>query len=146
MTPSPSGPRRSLPLLREEPPALHRAVLFEVLQAVDQYLETGESAAIDLRSLPMTPPDRAELERKLGRGEITMHLAIAGDSEVWETRFAGVWWVRHRGPDGAVIAESLEIGLVPSIVHAQPQDVSDGYKRLRRELRVHVDGSFEASA
>ena len=32
--------------------------------------ETGVPAAIDLRSLPMSPQDRIELERALGEGEV----------------------------------------------------------------------------
>ena len=43
----------------------------------------------------MAQVDRDQLEQLLGRGEVQARLEIAGPSEIWETAYAGVWWVRH---------------------------------------------------
>ena len=62
--------------------------------------ESGQAGSIDLRSLPLSDADRAQLEELLGRGEVQAKLDLAGASEVWETTYPGVWWIRHKGAGG----------------------------------------------
>ena len=42
-------------------------------------------------------------------------LKVAGTSEIWETRYAGVWWVRHFGAGDKIAAERIEIAAIPQI-------------------------------
>ena len=112
---------------------LARAIEREILQHLQALATDGTETAIDLRSLPMSAADRAELEASLGRGEVSAKLSTMGDSEVWETHFPGVWWVRHCGRDGRVIAEQVEITLLPEILKSDPEDVKAGAVRMREQ-------------
>jgi len=67
------------PLLREISELLHRL------------LETGETAAIDLSALPLTPADLDWLRGKLGEGEIAVTLQASVEFSLNETACTGVW-------------------------------------------------------
>lgn len=111
-----------------------RSLLREIGDRLGDHARTGEPHAIDLRSLPMTDADRTELEAFLGQGEIQATMDIAGRSEVRETRFAGVWWVRHYGADDHIAAERIEIAPVPEILIADATDIAVALDRLEAEL------------
>jgi hydrogenase-1 operon protein HyaF len=113
-----------------------QSLLREVARALTALAETGARDAIDLRSLPLTAADREDLEVALGRGEASVTLQAAGLSEVWETRFAGVWWLRHLGGDGRVAAEVIEITPIPDIVVAHAQDIAAAAAALRAEIET----------
>lgn len=110
---------------------LARAIEREILQHLEAMASDGTEAVIDLRSLPMSSADRTELEAELGRGEVSAKLSAMGSSEIWETHFPGVWWVRHRDRSGRVIAEQVEITLLPEILRSDPADVRAGAVRMR---------------
>lgn len=112
------------------------AVLVEIATLLDALLETGVPGAIDLRSLPMTETDRAELKAKLGEGEVKAELNVAGPSFIEETGAPGVWWIRHEGADGRVAAETIAITFAPDILFSHPDDVAAGRERLREMLRT----------
>ncbi|MDE1922212.1 MAG: hydrogenase expression/formation protein, partial [Gammaproteobacteria bacterium] len=103
----------------------------------DALARGGEAAAIDLRSLPMTVADRGELESRLGRGEVSVKLELGGASELWETRYSGVWWVRHKGDDDRVASERIEITAIPEILKSQEEDVAAAAARIREEVYRH---------
>ena len=74
------------------------------------------------------------MEQALGRGDVAVSLQAAGRTEVWETGFAGVWWLRHFGDDDRIAAEVIEITPVPDIVAAHPDDIAAAALRLLAEL------------
>lgn len=106
------------------------AVLREIGELLRRLVEEGVGGAIDLRSLPFLPGDRAWLEERLGCGEVQISLQAGGLSSFSETRFPGVWWVVHRNPNGAVVSEQVEVARVPDIVIADPEDVKNGLRGL----------------
>ncbi len=110
------------------------SLLREIAEHLHGLTSTGECAAIDLRSLPITAADRSELEERLGHGDIEALLTAAGTSEIWETRYAGVWWVRHLGAGGKVAAERIEITTCPEILTSDAADVAAASRRLAEEL------------
>ncbi len=113
---------------------LTQSVLREIAQHLSVLAGTGESGAIDLHSLPMTPADRCELEDSLGRGDVEAILNVAGTSEIWETRYSGVWWLRHFGADDKIATERIEITAVPEILVAQNADITAAVVRLNGDL------------
>ncbi len=115
-----------------------QSLLHEIAGRLTLLAETGEASAIDLRSLPMTPADRSELEDRLGRGEIEALLTVAGTSEVWETKYAGVWWIRHFGARDEVAAEHIEVTPTPQILASHHDDVAASAVRLRDSLAEHA--------
>ncbi|GAB5605557.1 hydrogenase expression/formation C-terminal domain-containing protein [Sideroxyarcus sp. TK5] len=110
------------------------AVLNEIATRLERFIASGETAIIDLKSLPFSPSEYEALRTALGRGEVSARLETIGDSELYETHYAGVWWVTHYNVEGDVIADLIEIAAVPAILHSQPEDVQDGLERLQRTL------------
>jgi hydrogenase-1 operon protein HyaF len=110
------------------------ALLNEIATRLARFVAHGESAMIDLKSLPFSPAEYEGLRTALGRGEVSARLETIGDSELYETHYPGVWWVTHFNVEGDVIADLLEIAEVPAILHSQPEDVRDGLERLQQQL------------
>lgn len=134
-----SGPIH-LPVVRASEPSsrdvaatsgLVPALIAEIAERLGQLL-AGAASAIDLRSLPLTGGDHDELSRILGRGEISMSLALAGDGEIWETAHPGVWRVRYRGRDGELIGDFIELTRIPQVAVAPLDDVRHSQRRLAR--------------
>jgi hydrogenase-1 operon protein HyaF len=110
------------------------ALLNEIATRLARFADTDESSMIDLKSLPFSPSEYEALRTALGRGEVSARLETIGDSELYETHYAGVWWVTHYNVEGDVIADLIEIAAVPAILHSQPEDVRDGLERLQQQL------------
>lgn len=107
------------------------AVLREIETLLAALIETGADGAVDLRSLPMTDADRADLKRRLGVGEVRAALEISGPSSVEETEIPGVWWIRHEDGAGQVASELIAVTRVPEILISHPDDIAAGAGRLR---------------
>jgi hydrogenase-1 operon protein HyaF len=105
-------------------------LLRELAEQVKRLLATGESSAIDLSALPLTPADLDWLREKLGSGEIRVTLQANGESTLDETACSGIWWVTHHNEQGAVTSQFIEVAFVPELVRAHPQDVQIGYEYL----------------
>lgn len=110
------------------------ALLNEIAALLERFAATGEAAAIDLRSLPMGPLDRAQLEAALGQGEVQATIEADGRSQVRETGVAGVWWLEHRDPRGEVVAELIEVTSVPEILGAAADDIGRAAHILRARV------------
>jgi hydrogenase-1 operon protein HyaF len=125
---------------------LARAVLAETAERLAHLARTGESDAVDRAGLPMTPGDYQELDDRLGRGEVAAELDVAGRTEVWETAYAGVWRVRHRGAGDVIAVEELLITLIPDILKSHPEDCRAAAERLESALatdRADRNSRFE---
>lgn len=105
-------------------------LLREISELLRCLLETGETAAIDLSALPLTPADLDWLRDKLGEGEIAVTLQASGESTLNETACPGVWWVTHYNEQGAITSQFIEVAFVPELVKAHPQDVELGREHL----------------
>jgi hydrogenase-1 operon protein HyaF len=113
--------------------SLH-ALVAEIAARVQKLLADGETAMIDLHSLPFAPGEYEQLRQALGAGEISARLELIGTSEIVETHFPGVWWVTHYNVEGDIIADLIEITFVPDILRSQPEDVQEGLARLQEML------------
>lgn len=113
------------------------AVLHEVASLVACLVRDADFAgAIDLRSLPLGDTDRAQLRGRLGRGEVAATADAAGGTQVTETSYSGVWWVRSCSEAGEVLFEHIVVARVPAILLAHAADIDDAAHRLRRELEM----------
>lgn len=110
------------------------AILAEIATLLDRLAAGGEPAAIDLRSLPMSPADRQQLIDALGSGEVTITMLVDGDSTIRETGVPGVWWTEHRDRDGELIAAFIEVARVPTIVAAETPELQRGAQQLRARV------------
>ena len=67
------------PCLSDRATGMALSVLAEVSRMLEALSESGQAGAIDLRSLPLSDADRAQLEEVLGRGEVRAELELAGN-------------------------------------------------------------------
>ena len=121
------------------------SVLAEIGRLLENLADTGSTGSVDLRSLPLTDADRAQLEELLGPGEVSAELDIAGRSTVRETSFSGVWWVRHLGAGDRIAAEEIAVCPVPEILLSHPADIDAAARRIRHTLNESNPGQAEAS-
>lgn len=121
-------------------------LLHEIRHALERLIATGETRTIDLRSLPFSPGEEQELERRLGRGELVAQLDALGPSEILETRFPGVWLVTHRNTENEIIGRYVEITAMPALLQSQPSDMQLGLKLLDEDLGGDLQPTGEAQA
>jgi len=115
------------------------AVLPEIVAHLDALARDGTEVEIDLRSLPMSDGDRSALEQKLGQGEVSVTLDVAGESTVRETAFSGVWWVKHKDNEGRVVSEAIAITRIPDILPSHPEDIRQAAIRLSADIDRPAD-------
>jgi hydrogenase-1 operon protein HyaF len=114
------------------------AILAELATMLERVAETQVAMQIDLRSLPMSPQDRAELLRVLGNGEVSATIEADGPSTLRETQVAGLWWVEHRNRDGELLAELLEVSRVPEILASTLAEMAASGRELRQRIAAHA--------
>jgi hydrogenase-1 operon protein HyaF len=105
-------------------------LMLEITEMVRNLVDSGETSAIDLSALPLTPADKDWLRDRLGAGQIHVTLDAEGLSTLDETACPGVWWVTHRDGRDRVMSEFIEVTLVPELVLAHPEDVKMGQAYL----------------
>ncbi len=108
-----------------------KALLSEIALLLERLIETGEVGVIDLRALPMGPLDYQTIKEALGEGEVKAEVRALGPTEVYETRYPGVWWVTHRNAENEVVAERIEITFSPEILKSPKEDVKAGLNALK---------------
>lgn len=123
-----------------------QAMAYEILSHLQQLNETGETAAIDLKSLPMAPDEFHGIKKMLGQGEIDLTLELDGPTRIRETAYAGVWWIQHTGRDGRILAEFIEITRFPDFLSAQPDQIADAVQHLRDRLRERSKAQSQGAA
>ncbi len=115
-----------------------RALLAEIAAHLEKLARDGATASIDLHSLPFASGEYEQLRLLLGQGEVAASIEAIGPSEINETRYPGVWWVTHYNVEGDIVADSIEITLIPEILKSQPEDISTGLELLRAQLNGEV--------
>lgn len=106
-----------------EKSSLSQALLEELAEHLKNYAETGQPHVIDLGSLPISEQDIADLETWLGQGEVDATLTTIGESRVYETKYAGIWWVKHFSPEQKLMSQFIEINDVPEILKCHNDDI-----------------------
>jgi hydrogenase-1 operon protein HyaF len=112
------------------------AILHEIVALLETYTTSGQTGAIDLHSLPLTPADYALLRDTLAEGEVHARIDAIGNTEVRETHYPGVWWLTYYNAEDDIVADLLEVTTVPEILKAPVEDICDGLSRLRERLKL----------
>jgi hydrogenase-1 operon protein HyaF len=136
-------PIRTEPSARIETPAVVgglgggvAAILSELVTLLERLVDGEASGTIDLRSLPMSPLDRAELQRLLGDGEVQATVNAQGLSKMRETGVSGVWWIEHFDQQGELTAELIEVSRVPQILLSASDEIAAGARALRAQIAM----------
>ena len=66
-------------------------LLHQIRHALSQLIERQEQTRIDLRRLPLSASEEAQLEAFLGHGEVKADIQALGDTVLIESRYAGVF-------------------------------------------------------
>ena len=111
-----------------------KPILHEIRHGLRKLLETGESSIIDLRSIPLAPGEEETIIDTLGCGEVHAKLNALGPSEIYETRFAGVWLITHFNEESSIISRFIEITAFPDILKSQSDDMTFALDLLEHEL------------
>ncbi len=119
-------------------------LLHEIAALAQTLADTGEEGSIDLRSLPLAPGDYEQLRSLLGEGEARATVDAGGETTVRETAYAGVWWVTYYSGDQEVVADRIEITLVPAILKSHPADVVAAAGRLQRYIAAKREKTGQA--
>jgi hydrogenase-1 operon protein HyaF len=111
-----------------------KPILHEIRHALENLLDNGETHTIDLRSIPLAPGEEQTIIDTLGRGEVHARLDVLGPSEIYETRYAGVWLVTHFDGNDSIVSRFIEITELPDVLRSQREDVVHALKELETEL------------
>lgn len=113
-----------------------RPLLSEVRHALEALLDSGVTHIIDLRSIPLAPGEEETIIETLGQGEVHARLNALGPSEIYETRYAGVWLITHYNESEAIVSRFIEITRLPDILHSQHEDMTSALTVLTQELNT----------
>lgn len=115
-----------------------RGILSELADKLTHFAETGETEILSLRAMPLTQADIDWLQTYLGAGEVRVELDVAGHSEIFETTFPGIWWVRHFSGDD-IASEELHVTDIPQIIRTHPKDAAAAARALTRALQDEAE-------
>ncbi|MFO8004225.1 hydrogenase expression/formation protein [Thioalkalivibrio sp.] len=124
-----------------EPTGMAEALLREVADHLLTVAQGGERQVVELGNLPLSEGDLRLLEERLGRGEVEAKISASGLTEVYETAFHGVWWVKYFDNGDRPAAQQLEIGTVPMILEAHPEDIQASAERFSQLFEEPVRNS-----
>lgn len=110
------------------------AILNQIQDGLKRLIDDDVSTGIDLRTLPLTASELAQLTDFLGAGEVTAVVSALGRSEVRETRYPGLWLVTHWDTSERVQGRVLEITDIPEILKTQRADALAGHRALSARL------------
>ncbi len=109
-------------------------LLHEVRHSLERLLASGEETTIDLGSIPLAPGELEKIDDALGTGEVKAMLESLGPSQIYETRFSGVWRITHFNAANEVVGRFIEVTRMPAILFAQDIDVRASLVQLTERL------------
>jgi hydrogenase-1 operon protein HyaF len=109
-------------------------LLHEVRHSLERLLASGEETTIDLGSIPLAPGELEKIDDALGTGEVKAMLESLGPSQIYETRFSGVWRITHFNAANEVVGRFIEVTRMPAILFAQDVDVRASLVQLTEKL------------
>jgi len=111
------------------------ALLRELQAMLNRLAHHGETNSVDIRSLPLSPGDYDLLAQFLGDGEVSASINALGLSKIKETRFSGIWWLRHYNSYDEIVAELIEVTALPDILKTQDVDLKQSSDILQQYLQ-----------
>ena len=111
-------------------------ILHEIRHALEELLSSGKTSIIDLRTIPLAPGEEEVILNTLGKGEVHARLDVLGPSEIYETRYSGVWLITHFNENDSVVSRFIEITELPDILKSQHEEMSIALQKLVEELSI----------
>lgn len=104
------------------------AIVAEVTTQAAAYRPGDPPHQIHLSHLPLTPGDLVYIAASLGERPVRIHVRGYGETHITCTALAHVWHLRHANASGQTILSTIEIGDLPEVVRATPEDLADAAK------------------
>ncbi len=109
--------------------------IYEELCDQQQRWQPGAPAhVLNLTLLPLTPDDSLWLQGRLGEGRVVILSRGYGNCRIVDTQLPRTWRVTYFNAQDMIILDTLEVGSVPEVACAAPQDLEDSAERLAEVL------------
>lgn len=116
-----------------------RAILFEINEALQRFIESGETWSVFTNKMSLTPEDRQGIREFLGLGSVKIHLTDTAEPAEWmESGTSGVWYGVFYDKTHNPILETIEVGRFPQVPSAQLEDVRNGVEMLNKRLIENI--------
>jgi hydrogenase-1 operon protein HyaF len=89
---------------------------------------------VNLTLLPMTPEDIGFLDHHLGTGRVLILSRGYGNCRITNTERPNCWRIVYYNSQDAVILNTVEVGGLPEVAQAAPEDLADSQARLAEVL------------
>lgn len=104
--------------------------------------QPGQSAhVINLSLLPVSEADLDTLYGWLGHREVSILSRGYGNCRITSTRLKNVWWVQYFNSMDVLILNSIEVGGMPEVALAAPEDFADSIQRLQEYLDMMAENA-----
>ncbi len=110
-------------------------IVAEVTTHAAAYRPGDPPHQIHLSHLPLTPGDLAYIEASLGERPVRIHMRGYGETHITGAALNHVWHVRHANASGQTILSTIEIGDLPEVVRATPEDLADAAREAAAMAR-----------
>ncbi len=128
-----AGQGEGPPLAGHEPPPgvmNAPALLTELDEALRRWQPGRPAHAINLSLLPLSEADRDFLAQVLGEGPVRILSRGYGQCRIDSTAWPHIWRVRYYNSSERLILDTLEVGDVPLVACAAPEDLADSRQRI----------------
>ena len=112
-------------------------VLVEVADKAARHQAGAAPHVVNLTLLPQTEDDLTFLDASLGKGRVTILSRGYGNCRITATAVRHVWWVQYFNSQDALVLNTIEVGDVPSVACAAPEDLADSALRLAEILGIY---------
>lgn len=93
------------------------------------------SHVVNLTLLPLGPDDIAHIDHQLGTGRVLLLSRGYGNCRISNTLVPHTWRVVFYNSQDAVILNTIEVGALPAVACAAPEDLADSAERLAEVLQ-----------
>jgi hydrogenase-1 operon protein HyaF len=111
------------------------AVLQELRERALAWRVGDAAHVVNLSLLPLSAGDIELFEQQLGSGPVLVLSRGYGNCRIVNTCVAGIWRVTYFNSQDMIILDTLEVGEVPEVACAAPQDLEDSAERLHEVLQ-----------
>ncbi len=115
-------------------------VLAELAQHRAAWRPGQPNEVVNLTLLPMSPADIAWMDHVLGTGRVLILSRGYGNCRILSTRVPHTWRVVYYNSQDHVILNTVEVGELPAVACAAPEDLADSHERLTEVMQWVAQG------
>lgn len=108
-----------------------KPLMLQIEQALQDLMDGGGAAVIDLGAMPFSKQDEEDLRQRLGEGEVSATLNAFGPTLIQETGIPAVWLIEHKDAEGRRLTLHVEVARIPEILVTPEEDVAEGLEALK---------------